>query len=190
MKNIIVAILFTALSHLAYADEAHNPEAAESLTRDMMNFFGQSTETAGKLLSEMVSRYGVPNAVIKGSEGTGAAVIGYRKGSGTLFFDGRETPIFWNGLSVGLMNYGGNGSRVYVLVYKLQDANQLYRKFTAMEGSAYLGVGGSFQVGGSKFQSDDTGIVIVPIRMGLGLRIGVLTVGYLNFTPSATWLPF
>jgi hypothetical protein len=32
-------------------------------------------------------------------------------------------------------------------------------------------------------------IVVVPIRSGVGLRLGA-NVGYLKFTPSATWNPF
>jgi hypothetical protein len=32
-------------------------------------------------------------------------------------------------------------------------------------------------------------IVLVPIRSGLGLRLGA-SIGYLKFTPRATWNPF
>jgi hypothetical protein len=32
-------------------------------------------------------------------------------------------------------------------------------------------------------------IVVVPIRSGVGLRLGA-NVGYLKFTPQATWNPF
>jgi hypothetical protein len=32
-------------------------------------------------------------------------------------------------------------------------------------------------------------IVVVPIRSGVGLRLGA-NIGYLKFTPSATWNPF
>jgi hypothetical protein len=32
-------------------------------------------------------------------------------------------------------------------------------------------------------------IVVVPIRSGIGLRLGV-SVGYLKFTPEPTWNPF
>jgi hypothetical protein len=31
--------------------------------------------------------------------------------------------------------------------------------------------------------------VLVPIRSGIGLRLGA-NIGYLKFTPSATWNPF
>src|SRR6266403_966550 len=33
------------------------------------------------------------------------------------------------------------------------------------------------------------GIVLVPIRSGLGLRLGA-NIGYLKYTPRATWNPF
>lgn len=33
------------------------------------------------------------------------------------------------------------------------------------------------------------GIVLVPIQSGIGLRLGA-NIGYLKFTPSATWNPF
>src|ERR1043166_578773 len=33
------------------------------------------------------------------------------------------------------------------------------------------------------------GIVLVPIRSGLGLRLGA-NIGYLKYTPNATWNPF
>ena len=33
------------------------------------------------------------------------------------------------------------------------------------------------------------GIVVVPIRTGVGLRLGA-NVGYVKFTPTATWNPF
>jgi hypothetical protein len=32
-------------------------------------------------------------------------------------------------------------------------------------------------------------IVLVPIRSGLGLRLGA-NLGYLKFTPASTWNPF
>jgi hypothetical protein len=32
-------------------------------------------------------------------------------------------------------------------------------------------------------------IVVVPIRSGVGLRLGA-NVGYLKFTPQSTWNPF
>ena len=40
-----------------------------------------------------------------------------------------------------------------------------------------------------QFVADDTGIIIVPIKSGVGARLGV-NLGYVKFTPTATWNPF
>jgi len=34
-----------------------------------------------------------------------------------------------------------------------------------------------------------SGVVVVPIRSGVGMRLGA-NIGYLKFTPQATWNPF
>ena len=52
-----------------------------------------------------------------------------------------------------------------------------------MAGSAYL-------VGGVGFTLVTNGtVVMAPIRSGLGLRLGA-SIGYIRFTPKATWNPF
>ena len=52
-----------------------------------------------------------------------------------------------------------------------------------MDGSAYF-------VGGFGFTAlVAEGITVVPIRTGVGWRLGV-NLGYLKFTPNATWNPF
>ncbi|HZY13396.1 MAG TPA: EipA family protein, partial [Beijerinckiaceae bacterium] len=52
-----------------------------------------------------------------------------------------------------------------------------------VDGSAYL-VGG---FGLTALRADD--VVIVPIRTGIGARLG-LNLGYIKFTPESTWNPF
>ena len=54
---------------------------------------------------------------------------------------------------------------------------------TGIDGSAYL-VGG---LGMTALTMNN--IVVVPIRTGVGIRLGA-NVGYLKFTPTATWNPF
>jgi hypothetical protein len=52
-----------------------------------------------------------------------------------------------------------------------------------LEGSAYvIGGFGMTALGSGK-------IIVVPIRSGVGLRLGA-NIGYLKFTPQATWNPF
>ena len=70
-----------------------------------------------------------------------------------------------------------------MLVYNLASVEALYQRFADVDGSAYL-VGG---FGMTAAAAD--GMVVVPIRSGVGARLGI-NVGYLKFTPRATWNPF
>jgi len=68
-------------------------------------------------------------------------------------------------------------------VYNLPATNAIYQRFAGIDGSAYI-IGG---FGMTALTSN--GIVLVPIRSGLGLRLGA-NIGYLKYTPRATWNPF
>jgi hypothetical protein len=70
-----------------------------------------------------------------------------------------------------------------MLVYRLPAAEAIYQRFVGIEGSAYF-VGG---LGMTALAFDN--VVVVPIRSGVGLRLGA-NVGYLKFTPAPTWNPF
>ena len=70
-----------------------------------------------------------------------------------------------------------------MLVYNLPSRNAIYRRFGGLDGSAYL-IGG---FGFTALTADD--VVVVPIRAGLGARLGV-NLGYLKFTENSTWNPF
>jgi hypothetical protein len=70
-----------------------------------------------------------------------------------------------------------------VLVYNLYDSQDLYKRFPAGEGQAYM-VGG-FNV--SYMRRGD--VVLIPVRMGAGLRLGA-NVGYMKFSQKQRWLPF
>lgn len=70
-----------------------------------------------------------------------------------------------------------------MLVYNLPSVAGLYRRFGGVDGSAYL-VGG---FGMTAVTADN--IVVVPIRTGVGARLGI-NIGYLKFTAQPTWNPF
>jgi hypothetical protein len=70
-----------------------------------------------------------------------------------------------------------------MLVYNLKSVNDVYGRYPGVDGSAYV-VGG---LGMTVMKYRD--IVLVPIRSGLGARLGI-NAGYLKFTPEATWNPF
>ena len=70
-----------------------------------------------------------------------------------------------------------------MLVYNMPATEAIYQRFLAVDGSAYV-VGG---FGMTAAVADE--IVVVPIRSGVGARLGV-NMGYLKFTNQATWNPF
>jgi hypothetical protein len=91
------------------------------------------------------------------------------------------TRLFWQGPSVGF-DGGGNASRVFTLAYKLEEPNDIYRRFPGIEGSAYY-IGGL----GVNYQRAE-GIVLTPIRAGVGFRLGA-NLGYLVYSKKRHILP-
>ena len=69
-----------------------------------------------------------------------------------------------------------------MLVYNLPNTGAIYERFGGIDGSAYF-IGG---FGMTALTANN--IVLVPIRSGVGLRLGA-NIGYLKFTPKATWNP-
>ena len=59
----------------------------------------------------------------------------------------------------------------------------IYERFAGVDGSAYF-IGG---FGMTALTANN--VVLVPIRSGVGLRLGA-NIGYLKFTQSGTWNPF
>jgi hypothetical protein len=100
----------------------------------------------------------------------------------STFDDAPDLRVYWQGPSLGF-DFGGDGGRTMMLVYNLPATDAIYQRFVGINGSAYL-VGG---LGMTALAFDN--IVVVPIRSGVGLRLGA-NVGYLKFTPIATWNPF
>ena len=72
-----------------------------------------------------------------------------------------------------------------MLVYNLPRTDAIYEQFNGIAGAAYVVAG----FGMTALTSADENIVVVPIRSGLGLRLGY-NVGYLKFTSAPTWNPF
>jgi hypothetical protein len=146
-------------------------------------FFGAISRDLAQLVEHAVSNWGQPNGYILGQEGGGAIVVGLRYGDGTLYTkNAGDRRVFWEGPSIG-WDLGGDGARTMMLVYNLPSTDSVYRRFAGIDGSAYI-------VGGLGMTAlTDGNIVVVPIRSGVGLRLGA-NVGYLKFTQRATWNPF
>ena len=156
---------------------------AEEMVAKGHEFFGKTTRGLAETIEYVFRQQGQPTAYIVGEEGSGAFIGGLRYGEGTIYYkNGAKKHIFWQGPSIG-WDFGGNGSRTLTLVYNSQSPEDLYTRFGGVEGSAYL-VGGM----GVNFQRKDQ-ITLAPIRTGLGARLGA-NVGYLKYSPRATWNPF
>ena len=146
-------------------------------------FFGSMSRGLALTVEEATRRWGEPNGYILGQEASGAIVGGVRYGEGTLYTrNAGQRRVYWQGPSIGF-DVGGDGDRTMMLVYNLPAVSGLYRRFGGVDGSAYL-VGG---FGMTAVTADD--IVVVPIRTGVGARLGI-NIGYLKFTAKPTWNPF
>lgn len=145
--------------------------------------FGKGAEGVARLIQDLLKKQGEPNAYIVGREAGGAFIIGARYGSGTLYHKVEgQRPVYWTGPSIGI-DAGANAGNTFVLVYNLYDTEDLYKRFPAGEGQAYV-IGG---LTASYLRKGD--IVLIPIRVGAGLRLG-LNAGYMKFSKKQRWLPF
>jgi hypothetical protein len=155
----------------------------EEIVREGHKFFGTVSRGLAQVVEKAVSRWGEPNGYILGQEGSGAFVVGLRYGDGKLYTrNAGDRRVFWEGPSVGF-DTGGEGARTMMLVYNLPATEAIYQRFAGIDGSAYF-IGG---FGMTALTANN--IVLVPIRSGVGFRLGA-NVGYLKFTPQATWNPF
>jgi hypothetical protein len=108
---------------------------------------------------------------------------GLRYGDGTLYTrNAGDARVFWEGPSVGF-DAGADGARTMMLVYSLPQTGAIFDRFGGINGSAYLAGG----FGMTALTANN--IVLVPIRSGIGLRLGA-NVRYLKFTQGPTWNPF
>jgi hypothetical protein len=146
-------------------------------------FFGTLSRGLAQVVEEATRRWGRPNGYILGQEASGAFIGGLRYGEGTMYTrNAGDLKVFWQGPSLGF-DAGADGDRTMMLVYDLPAARAIYRRYGGVDGSAYF-VGG-FGMTALVYNN----IVVVPIRTGIGARLGV-NVSYLKFTARPTWNPF
>jgi hypothetical protein len=155
----------------------------EEIRSEVEGFFESTTEGLADIVEKVFSEHGRPNGFIKGGEGGGAIMIGLRYGEGMLQLkSGATRKLFWQGPSVGF-DWGGNASKVFTLVYRLENPDDIYQRFPGVDGSAYL-------VGGFSLNYQRSGqVVLAPIRTGVGLRLGA-SVGYVHYTRKKHINPF
>jgi hypothetical protein len=185
--GLMLACLLSILGMSVQAQSAPTERPDTFTTSELVDnghrFFGSVSRGLALTVQEAVKRWGEPNGYVLGQEASGAFIGGLRYGEGTLYTrNAGERKVFWQGPSIGF-DFGGDGARTMMLVYNMPTVDALYTRFVGIDGSAYL-VGG---FGMTAVMKDD--MVVVPIRSGLGARLGV-NMGYLKFTPQATWNPF
>ena len=186
-RAAILLLVLVSLGGPLAAQEAPPPAASQYPPGELVStghrFFGTVSRGLASVIEKAVSNWGQPNGYILGQEAGGAFVAGLRYGEGTLYTrNAGDRRVFWQGPSIGF-DWGGEGARTMILVYHLPSTDAVYQRFAGIDGSAYF-------VGGFGMTALGAGnIVLVPIRSGVGLRLGA-NIGYLHFTRAPTWNPF
>lgn len=174
-------------SQAAAAAAGTSPSSQTYSQQDVLakaeNVFGKGAEGLAGLIQNIFKENGEPNGYIVGREAGGAIAVGLRYGSGSLFHKVEgERPVYWTGPSVGF-DIGADASKVFALVYHLYDTESLFARYPQIEGKVYF-VGGFTA---TYLQRDD--VIIVPIKLGVGWRLGA-NVGYMKFSNKSKILPF
>jgi len=188
LRYVALVAVFASLG-LAPLEAQQNPQpthpsyGAGEIVDAGHKFFGSVSRGLATLVERAISQWGLPNGYVLGEEAGGAFIGGLRYGEGVLYTkNAGDLKVYWQGPTLG-WDVGGAGSRTMILIYNLPSTRAIYQRFGGVDGSAYF-VGG---LGMTALTAND--IVLVPIRSGVGLRLGA-NIGYLKFTPSATWNPF
>jgi hypothetical protein len=159
-----------------------NTFSAEEIALAAGTFFGKTSGAMGQVVERVFRDQGQPLGYIRGEEASGAIGVGVRYGRGTLVMkNGQERPVFWQGPSIGI-DTGGNVSKVFTLVYNLDNPDGLYRRYPGVEGSAF------FVAGVAVTYQRAEGVTLAPMRTGVGFRAGV-NAGYTAYSKKRRWLP-
>jgi hypothetical protein len=186
---LTLMLVLASSPHLALAQPAPPPDpqrpayAPGELVNAGHRFFGGVSGGLASVIEHAVSKWGLPNGYVLGEEAGGAFFGGLRYGEGMLYTkNAGDLKVFWQGPTLG-WDFGGEGARTMMLIYGLPATQAIHQRFGGLSGSAYF-IGG---FGMTALTAND--IVLVPIRSGVGFRLGA-NVGYLKFTPQPTLNPF
>jgi hypothetical protein len=178
-----IVIMVASLISIATTPLRAQEYTAQEIIDSGHRFFGATSGGLATAIEKIFAANGLPNGYVLGEEGSGAFVGGLTYGEGKLYTkNAGDHKVFWQGPSVGF-DFGGEGSRIMMLVYNLDDVDGLYNRFAGIAGSAYVVAG----VGVNVLKQGD--LLLVPVRTGVGARLGV-NVGYLKLTKKPTWNPF
>lgn len=182
LAAFLALFLAVAMPHRAAA-QAYNKYTAQEIVDAGHGFFGATSGALAGIVERSFERYGLPNGYVLGEEAGGAFIGGLRYGEGRLYTkNAGDHKVYWQGPSVG-WDYGLDGNRTMMLVYNLPTIDFLYNRFFGVSGSAFV-VGG---LGATALARQ--GVYLVPIRTGIGARLGV-NVGYMKLTRVPRINPF
>jgi hypothetical protein len=183
LRTLALALVLAASPAMAQSGSSPGSFGPGELVDTGHKFFGTVSRGLATVIEKAVSQWGLPNGYVLGQEAGGAFFAGLRYGEGTLYTkNAGDLRVFWQGPSVG-WDFGGEGARTMMLVYNLPATDAIYQRFAGIDGSAYF-------VGGFGMTAlTINNILVVPIRSGVGFRLGA-NIGYVKFTPTATWNPF
>lgn len=169
----------------APAARTSNPDSfsKEEIVNAASTFFGKTSGSVGQAVERVFQDQGSPVGYIRGEEYAAAVGFGLRYGQGTLVMkDGQERKVFWQGPSIGF-DTGGNISKVFTLVYNLENPDGIYRRYPGVEGAAF------FIAGVAVTYQRAEGVTLAPMRTGVGFRAGVNT-GYTAYSKRRRPIPF
>ncbi len=186
-QTIAVANMHMALAQGDELDSAPETFNQQTIIQQAESFFGETSEIVVRALDHAFVEFGEPNAYIAGEEISGAIGAGVRFGKGYLKRQSEEPDekgqkVYWKGPSVGY-DFGANVSKVFFLVYRLEDTESIFNRFSGLQGNIYYAGGVSIDV-----QAHDN-VTLVAMRTGVGLRAGA-NINYVRFTEKSSWLPF
>ena len=180
--NAIPVGSVTAQSMPPYTARPTDQFSSSELVNSGHRFFGKVSRGLAELIEKAISQWGLPNGYVLGEEAGGAFFAGLRYGDGVLHTkNAGDLKVYWQGPSVG-WDFGVAGARTMMLIYNLPATQAIYQRFGGIEGSAYVVAGFGMTA------LTNANVVVVPIRSGLGFRLGA-NVGWLKFTPTPTWNP-
>ena len=183
LRSATLGALLAAAPALAQKEKDDDTYDKDSIFKEAEGLFGKGSEGLAKVIEKAFAEQGRPNGYVRGEEASGAITVGLRYGEGTLHMKkSKPRKVFWQGPSIGF-DFGGNLSKVFVLVYHLPRPESIFTRFPGVDGSLYY-VGGV----GMNYQRRNR-VVLAPIRLGVGLRAGA-SVGYMHYTARKTINPF
>lgn len=141
----IICVLFLIINMCDIA-KAETTYSKNEIIEQSDNFFGQRSGDLARVFAKIFNIYGKPNAYILGLETSASFIGGITYGKGEIYNKtGKLDKVFWTGPSLGA-DVGGQASRLMILVYNLNNIEELWHRYPSVSGSAYLLAGAGFNV--------------------------------------------